>query len=65
MPANSLVLRLAAATGYGEIKQRSSKSFGCFPPDTYVHLFEAHRHAHDAREQLEAEYGEMLGAADA
>jgi integrase len=33
--------------------------------DTYVHLFEAHRHAHDAREQLEAEYGEMLGAADA
>jgi integrase len=33
--------------------------------DTYVHLFEAHRHAQDAREQLEAEYGEMLGAADA
>lgn len=33
--------------------------------DTYVHLFEAHRHADDAREQLEAEYGEMLGAADA
>ncbi len=33
--------------------------------DTYVHLFEAHRHANDAREQLEAEYGEMLGAADA
>ncbi len=33
--------------------------------DTYVHLFEAHRHAQDAREQLDAEYGEMLGAADA
>jgi Phage integrase family len=33
--------------------------------DTYVHLFEAHRHAHDAREQLDAEYGGMLGAADA
>jgi integrase len=33
--------------------------------DTYVHLFEAHRHAQYAREQLEAEYGEMLGAADA
>ena len=23
--------------------------------DTYVHLFEAHRHAHDAREQLEGQ----------
>jgi integrase len=33
--------------------------------DTYVHLFDAHRHTHDAREQLEAEYGEMLGAVDA
>ena len=33
--------------------------------DTYVHLFEAQRHAQDAREQLEAEYGGMLGAADA
>jgi integrase len=32
--------------------------------DTYVHLFEAQRHANDAREQLEAEYGGMLGAAD-
>ncbi len=33
--------------------------------DTYVHLFEAQRHAQDARDQLEAEYGGMLGAADA
>jgi len=32
--------------------------------DTYVHLFEAQRHAQDARDQLEAEYGGMLGAAD-
>jgi integrase len=32
--------------------------------DTYVHLFEAQRHAQDAREQLDAEYGGMLGAAD-
>jgi integrase len=32
--------------------------------DTYVHLFEAERHAQDAREQLDAEYGGMLGAAD-
>ncbi len=33
--------------------------------DTYVHLFEAQRHAQDARDQLEAEYGGMLGGADA
>jgi len=33
--------------------------------DTYVHLFEAQRHAQDARDQLDAEYGEMLGGADA
>jgi Phage integrase family len=33
--------------------------------DTYVHLFEAQRHAQDARDRLEAEYGWMLGAADA
>jgi integrase len=32
--------------------------------DTYVHLFEAQRHAQDARDQLEAEYGGMLGAVD-
>jgi integrase len=30
--------------------------------DTYVHLFDAQRHAQDARDQLEAEYGGMLGA---
>jgi integrase len=29
--------------------------------DTYVHLFDAQRHAQDARDQLEAEYGGMLG----
>lgn len=29
--------------------------------DTYVHLFEAQRHAKDARDQLEAEFGGMLG----
>ncbi len=28
--------------------------------DTYVHLFEARRHAQDARDALEAEYGDML-----
>jgi integrase len=33
--------------------------------DIYVHLFEAQRHAQDARDRLEAEYGGMLGAADA
>lgn len=33
--------------------------------DIYVHLFEAQRHAQDARDQLEAEFGGMLGAADA
>ena len=32
--------------------------------DTYVHLFEAQRHAQEAREQLDAEYGGMLGVAD-
>ena len=31
--------------------------------DTYVHLFEAKRHAQDAREALDAEYGDMLGGA--
>jgi integrase len=31
--------------------------------DTYVHLFEAQRHAADAREALDAEYGGMLGGA--
>lgn len=29
--------------------------------DTYVHLFEARRHAQGARDQLQAEYGDMLG----
>jgi integrase len=29
--------------------------------DTYVHLFEAQRHAHDARTQLDADYGGLLG----
>jgi integrase len=29
--------------------------------DTYVHLFDEQRHAQDARDQLEAEYGGMLG----
>jgi integrase len=31
--------------------------------DTYIHLFEARRHADDAREALDAEYGGMLGGA--
>jgi integrase len=31
--------------------------------DTYIHLFDAQRHAQDAREQLDAEYGGMLGEA--
>ena len=31
--------------------------------DTYVHLFEAQRHADDARTQLDDEYGGMLGGA--
>ena len=29
--------------------------------DTYVHLFEAQRHAQDARSQLDADYGGLLG----
>lgn len=29
--------------------------------DTYVHLFEARRHADEARDALDAEYGDMLG----
>jgi integrase len=29
--------------------------------DTYVHLFEAQRHAQDARTQLDADYGGLLG----
>jgi hypothetical protein len=29
--------------------------------DTYVHLFDAQRHAQHARDQLDAEYGGMLG----
>lgn len=29
--------------------------------DTYVHLFEASRHANDARDDLDSEYGAMLG----
>jgi site-specific recombinase XerD len=32
--------------------------------DTCVHLFEAQRHAQDARERLDAEHRGMLGAAD-
>jgi integrase len=32
--------------------------------DTYVHLFEAQRHADDAREALDAEYGGMLGSSE-
>ena len=31
--------------------------------DTYVHLFEAQRHADDARSQLDADYGALLGDA--
>jgi integrase len=31
--------------------------------DTYIHLFDAQRHAQEAREQLDAEYGGMLGEA--
>lgn len=30
--------------------------------DTYVHLFEAERHAQEARDQLDADYGGMLGS---
>lgn len=30
--------------------------------DTYIHLFEARRHAAEAREALDAEYGDMLAA---
>ncbi len=33
--------------------------------DTYVHLFEARRHAQDARDALEAEYGDMLSRDEA
>jgi integrase len=33
--------------------------------DTYVHLFEARRHAQDARDALEAEYGAMLNEDEA
>ena len=29
--------------------------------DTYVHLFEAQGHAQDARSQLDADYGGLLG----
>ncbi|HEV3094962.1 MAG TPA: tyrosine-type recombinase/integrase [Solirubrobacteraceae bacterium] len=29
--------------------------------DTYIHLFEAQKHAQDARDKLQAEYGGMLG----
>jgi hypothetical protein len=29
--------------------------------DTYLHLFDAHGHAQDARDQLEADYDGMLG----
>jgi hypothetical protein len=32
--------------------------------DTYVHLFEARRHAQDARDALEAEYGDMLNGVE-